>query len=126
MWSITISVPMLRAWRLHLLHQPRPLDRLGETGIILDLGGDGELTTRLAALNYQRLQHGAGCVDSRGIAGWAGAKDHDFDVARRAHALNDPEGGTTVAGAARGARRILRRPTYNRYLPQPRDATRRC
>ena len=35
--------------RLHLLHQPRPLDRLGETGIILDLGGDGELTTRLAA-----------------------------------------------------------------------------
>ena len=30
--------------RLHLFHQPRPLDDLPETGIVLDIGRRGELT----------------------------------------------------------------------------------
>jgi hypothetical protein len=53
-WSETMRVPTCRL-RLHLLHQPRPLDHVGEAGIILDIGGDGELPARLHALHHQRL-----------------------------------------------------------------------
>ena len=35
--------------RLHLLHQPGALDDVGEAGIVLDIGGDGELAARLEA-----------------------------------------------------------------------------
>ena len=30
--------------RLHLLHEPRALNRIGEARIVLDFGGDGELS----------------------------------------------------------------------------------
>ena len=32
---------------LHLLHQPGALDDVGETGIVLDIGGDRQLAARL-------------------------------------------------------------------------------
>ena len=34
----------MRSLSLHLLHQPRPLDDIGETGIVLDVGRNGHLT----------------------------------------------------------------------------------
>ena len=44
--------------RLHLLHQPRSLDDVGEARIILDVGGDRQLAAWLNALNEDRLEHG--------------------------------------------------------------------
>ena len=65
----------------HLLHQPRPLDRLGEARIILDVGGDHQLAARLEAREQQRLQHGARGVDRGGVAGRTRADD-DHALAR--------------------------------------------
>src|SRR5690606_34031478 len=70
--------------RLHLLHEPGALDNVGEAGIILDIGGDGQLTTGLQALDHHRLQHGAGRIDSSRIAGGTGPDDDDFRVHRNA------------------------------------------
>jgi hypothetical protein len=63
---------------LHLLHQPGSLDDLGEAGIILDLGGDGELATRLQSGDQGRLQHGARRIDGGGAAGGTAAEDDDL------------------------------------------------
>ena len=38
----------------HQLHQLRPEDPFGEAGIVLDVGGDGELPARLHALEDER------------------------------------------------------------------------
>jgi hypothetical protein len=54
--------------RLHLHHQLGALDHL-LADPVLDIGGDGELTARLDALNEDRLEHGARGVDARGVAG---------------------------------------------------------
>ena len=76
---------------LHLLHQPGPLDDVGEAGVILDIGGDGELAAGLDALDNDRREAGAGGVDGGGQPGGAGAEDdhaggvrcgHDRDVRR--------------------------------------------
>ena len=61
----------------HLLHQPRPLDRLGEAGIVLDVGRDHQLAARLEAGEQERLQHGARGVDRRRVAGRPRADDDD-------------------------------------------------
>ena len=66
--------------RLHLLHQPGTLDRLGEARIILDIGGDGELAARLDALDEHGLKHGARRIDRGGVACGAGADDENFGV----------------------------------------------
>ena len=47
---------------LHFLHQPGALDDFGKAGVVLNIGGDGELAAGLDALNKDRLQHGAGGV----------------------------------------------------------------
>ena len=65
----------------HLIHEPRALDHVGETGIVLDIGGDGHLTARLDALDQERLQHGARRVDGGGVAGRTGADDDHLFVA---------------------------------------------
>ena len=65
---------------LHLLHQPGALDDVGEAGIVLHIGGDGELAAGLDALDQDRLQHGAGGIDRGRIAGRAGADDDDLGV----------------------------------------------
>ena len=49
--------------RLHLLHEPGPLDHIGEAWVVLDVGGDRELAAGLDALNQDRFQHGARRVD---------------------------------------------------------------
>ena len=70
---------------LHLLHQPGPLDDVGEARIVLDVGGDGELAARLHALDQDRIEHGARAIDRRRIAGGAGPDDHELGVGRIAH-----------------------------------------
>ncbi len=63
---------------LHLLHQPGTLDGFGEAGIVLDLGGDGELAAGLNAANQHRLEHRAGGIDGGCAAGRAAAQNDDF------------------------------------------------
>ena len=70
---------------LHLFHQPRSLNRFGETGIILDLGGDGELPARLHTVNQPRFQRGAGGIDGGGQPGRAGPQDENLAVCGFAH-----------------------------------------
>ncbi len=69
----------------HLLHQPRTLDHLGEARIVLHIGCDGELAAGLNALDEDRLQHGARRIDRGGVAGGAGADNHEFGVDRLRH-----------------------------------------
>ena len=55
----------------HLVHEPRALDHVGETWIVLDIGRGGHLPPRLDALDEEGLQHGARGVDAGGVAGGA-------------------------------------------------------
>ncbi|MCP1839205.1 hypothetical protein J2R78_002172 [Bradyrhizobium sp. USDA 4538] len=70
---------------LHLLHQPGALDHIGEAGIVLDVGGDGELPARLDALDQHWLEHRARRVDRCGVTGGAGPDDDDLGMDRRGH-----------------------------------------
>ena len=70
---------------LHLLHQPRTLNHVREAGIVLHVGGDGELAAGLDALDQNRLEHGAGSVDRSGIAGRAGTDDDNLRMDRGRH-----------------------------------------
>ena len=70
---------------LHLLHQPGPLDDVGEARIILDVGGDGELAAGLVALDQHRLQHGAGGIDGGRVAGRARPDNDNLGVGSLAH-----------------------------------------
>jgi hypothetical protein len=69
----------------HLLHQPRALDHIREAGIVLDIGGDHELATRLQPLDQDRVEIGACGIDRRRIAGRARADDQEFGVDSLAH-----------------------------------------
>ena len=64
--------------RLHLGHQPGPLDHLGETGVVLDIGGDGHLPAGLKAGDDHRREIGARSVDGSCQAGGTGTDDDDF------------------------------------------------
>src|SRR5438876_260445 len=61
--------------RLHLLHQPWPLDHVAETGVVFDIGGDGELAARLYAMHDDGCHARAGTINGGGHAGGAGAED---------------------------------------------------
>ena len=67
-----------RHLRTEMLHELRSLDSLGETGVVLDLGGDRELAAGLQAREQHRLQVGARGVERSGVTGWAGAQDQDL------------------------------------------------
>ena len=69
----------------HLLHQPRALDHVREAGIVLDIGGDGQLAAGLQAGDDDGAQHGARGVDGGGPAGGAGPDDGDTDGSGSAH-----------------------------------------
>ena len=75
----------MRGLGLHLFHQPGTLDHFGKTGIILHLGGDGELATGLQPGDQGRLQHGARRIDGGGAAGRAAAQDNDLRLLRVRH-----------------------------------------
>src|SRR4051794_40634107 len=70
---------------LHLLHQPGALDHLGEAGVILDVGRDGELAAGLHAADHDRLQHRARRIDRRGATGWTRADDDQLGVGDFGH-----------------------------------------
>ncbi len=63
--------------RAHLIHEPRPLNRFGEAGVVFDVGGDHQLAARLVAREQERLHHGARGIDRRRIAGRPGTDDHE-------------------------------------------------
>jgi hypothetical protein len=53
---------------------------MSETGIVLDVGGDGELAAGLQARDHDRLEHGAGCIDGGRIAGRTRSDDDNLGV----------------------------------------------
>jgi len=61
----------------HLFHQPRALDGFGEAGIVLHVGGDGQLAPRLQSGHQNRLQIGARGINSCGVTGGTGANDQN-------------------------------------------------
>ena len=69
---------------LHVDHQLGAL-HLGMAGPVLDLGGGGQLATRLEPLHEDRFEHGTRGVDAGGVAGRAGADDQDLGVAGIGH-----------------------------------------
>src|SRR5215831_11004063 len=93
---------------LHLLHQPGALDDVGEAGIVLDIGGDGELPAGLDALNQHRLQHGAGGIDRGGIAGRPRTDDDELRVIHLPHRRQTPRGALTAKRLQQIARRFAR------------------
>ena len=62
----------------HLLHQPRPLHGRGKAWIVLDVGRNRQLATRLQPADQDRLQPGACGVDGRRVPGRPRPKDDDF------------------------------------------------
>ena len=85
---------------LHLLHEPGALDDIGEAGIILDIGGDGQLAAGLDALDHDRLQHGARGIDCSRVSGGAGTDDDDAFVVD-AHGALQPAGVRRNMSASR-------------------------
>ena len=59
----------------HLLHEPGALDHIGEARIVLDVGGGGQLTAGLDALDQHRFEHGASGIDRRRVARRSRADD---------------------------------------------------
>ncbi len=70
---------------LHLLHEPGALDHVGKARIVFDVGGDGELAARRDTLDQDRIEHGAGGIDRRRVAGRPGSDDHDLGVSGIRH-----------------------------------------
>ena len=64
--------------RLHLFHQPGALHHVAKAGIILDIGGDRQLSTGLEALDHDRLHHSPRAIDRGGITRRAGTDDEEL------------------------------------------------
>jgi hypothetical protein len=58
---------------LHLLHQLRAQDPVGEARVVLDIGGEHQLPTGLEALQDQRTQARPGRVERRRVPGGSAA-----------------------------------------------------
>ena len=69
----------------HLIHQPGALHGLGEAGVVLDIGGDGQLPARLQAGHQHGTQPGARGVDRGRVAGGAGTDDEKLGLVRGGH-----------------------------------------
>ena len=63
---------------LHLFHQPRALDDIGKTGVVLDVGSDGHLPAGLHARDQNRLEASARRIDGRRQARRSGTQDQNF------------------------------------------------
>ena len=87
----------------HLLHQLGAHDPLGEAGVVLDVGGDGELPARLVAFEHQGRQVGAGRVERGGQPGGAGAEDDDAVIWGATAARHWPSRTWCLLGAGVGA-----------------------
>src|SRR5258707_8131253 len=65
---------------LHLLHEPWPLNDIGEARIILHVGRDGELAAGMHAQDLDRLEHRARGIDRRGVARRTRTDDDDLGL----------------------------------------------
>ena len=69
----------------HALHELRALNAVVVSGPVVDVGGGGELAADFNTGNQGRVQVGAGCVDSSGVACGAGTKDDQSGMFGVAH-----------------------------------------
>ena len=76
MFALDPRADILRL-RPHLLHQPRPLDRLGEARIVFDVRRGHQLSAGLEAGQHQRFQERARGIDRRRIGGRPRANDDE-------------------------------------------------
>ena len=70
---------------LHPHHQLRALHALRIARPVVHVGGGHQLAALLQSGNHQRLEVGAGGIDSGGVTGGAGTEDQDAGVAGLAH-----------------------------------------
>ena len=94
MWSMMNSVPTCSAWACICSISQGPWIDLGEARIVLDVGGDGHLPAGLVALDHDRLEHCARCIDGGGVARGPRPQDDDFGMLGR-HGWQNP-GGPSV------------------------------
>ena len=87
----------------HLFHQPRPLDRIGESGIVLDVGRGHQLSARLEAREHERLQKGARGVNRRRVGGRPGADNDNPLVLNSGRRQFDPRIWALLRGPSRRA-----------------------
>src|SRR5271154_3418764 len=85
----------------HLFHQPRPFDRGGEAGIVLDIGSDHQLPAGLESGQQQRAQHRSRRVDRGGVARGTGADDDEPFAGGRVQ----QQGGLAIPSAWSDGRR---------------------
>ena len=105
-----------------LRHELGTEDSVDETGVVLDVGGEHELTAGADPLDHERVQVGAGGVDRRGESGGPGSDDDDFP---RVHGSSSAPGrrrrvhvGQGLLG--RGLRLIQQNhPTTRKIPPSP-------
>ena len=62
---VPVAAILVASLRLHFLHQPGALDDVAEAGVVLDIGGDGQLPAGLEALHDNRRHPGARAIDRR-------------------------------------------------------------
>ena len=72
----------------HLVHQPRPLDHLGVSRIVLHVSGDGQLPAGREPADHHRVQQGAGGIDRRRITGRPSPHDQTADGTRGGHGFS--------------------------------------
>src|SRR5205809_4310600 len=83
--AVEVARPEARRLLLEDLHHLGAEDAVGETGIVLDVGRNGELAARLRALDDRGAQVGARGVERGGQAGGAGAEDQHAMCVRIGH-----------------------------------------
>ena len=71
--------------KVHLLHQPGPLDHVGEPGVVLHIGGNRHLSADFEPGHQDRIERRARGVDGGGVPGGAGTDDQDFGVMGLGH-----------------------------------------
>ena len=65
---------------MHLFHQPRALDDVGEARVVFHIGGNAHLAAKLHPGHKHRRQRGPRGIDRRRIPGRAGTDDKDLYV----------------------------------------------
>ena len=75
--AVMNSVPKRLGLLAELQHQLGAKDPVGETGEVLDVGGEHELPAGADALDHDRVQVRPGGVDGRREPGRAGSDDDD-------------------------------------------------
>src|SRR2546427_3773120 len=112
--AVEVARPEARRLLLEDLHHLGAEDAVGEAGIVLHVGGDGELAARLRALDDYGAQVGARGVERGGQPGGAGAEDQHAVRLRVGHG----ESGGNIRTRWSGGNRLRARPP----AASPRDS----